>query len=85
MRIHCTCCGRKARIRKRRDVTPAFTIFYCMCDNVECAHSFTVEMHFGHTISPSALDLPDIMRLKLEACRSPQEVRQAFLPLSQLS
>ena len=82
MRIKCDRCGSSALIRKRRDVTPGFTIFYCLCSNVDCAHSFTAELTLGHTISPSALDLPDGAVEKVRACGSPREVRQLFLPLA---
>ena len=35
MRIYCDRCGEVAFIRKRRDVAPGFTIFYCLCSNVD--------------------------------------------------
>lgn len=82
MRIYCDRCGSTALIRKRRDVASGFTIFYCLCGNVECAHSFTAELTLGHTISPSALDLPDGAANKVRNCGSPREVRQLFLPLA---
>lgn len=82
MRIYCDRCGEVAFIRKRRDVAPGFTIFYCLCSNVNCAHSFTAELTLGHTISPSALDLPDGAAKKVQGCGSPREVRQLFLPLA---
>ncbi len=81
MRIYCDRCGSTALIRKRRDVAPGFTIFYCLCSNVDCAHSFTAELTLGHTISPSALDLPQGTADKLKDCGSVREVRQLFLPL----
>lgn len=81
MRIYCDRCGKPAMIRKRRDVAPGFTIFYCLCSNVDCAHSFTAELTLGHTISPSALDLPQGAADKLKDCGSVREVRQLFLPL----
>lgn len=81
MRIKCDRCGSSAMIRKRRDVAPGFTIFYCLCSNVECAHSFTAELTLGHTISPSALDLPQGAADRIRDCGSPREVRQLFLPL----
>lgn len=81
MRINCDRCGQPAYIRKRRDVAPGFTIFYCLCSNVDCAHSFTAELTLGHTISPSALDLPQGAADKLKDCGSVREVRQLFLPL----
>lgn len=81
MRINCDRCGQPAYIRKRRDVAPGFTIFYCLCSNVDCAHSFTAELTMGHTISPSALDLPQGAADKLKDCGSVREVRQLFLSL----
>ena len=81
MRIYCDRCGSSAMIRKRRDVAPGFTIFYCLCSNVDCAHSFTAELTLGHTISPSALDLPQGAADKLRDCGSVREVRQLFLPI----
>ena len=81
MRIKCDRCGSSALIRKRRDVAPGFTIFYCLCSNVDCAHSFTAELTLGHTISPSALDMPKGAADKIRGCGSPREVRQLFLPL----
>ena len=68
-------------IRKRRDIAPGYTTFYCLCSNVECAHSFTADLTLGHTISPSALDLPQSAADKLKDCGSVREVRQLFLPL----
>ena len=82
MRIYCDRCGSSALIRKRRDVAPGFTIFYCLCSNVDCAHSFTAELTLGHTISPSALDLPEDAAERMKACASPREVRQLLLPLA---
>ena len=81
MRIYCDRCGQPALIRKRRDVAPGYTTFYCLCSNVECAHSFTADLTLGHTISPSALDLPQGAADKLKDCGSVREVRQLFLPL----
>ena len=81
MRMYCDRGGSSALIRKRRDVAPGFTIFYCLCSNVDCAHSFTAELTLGHTISPSALDLPQGAADKIRGCGSPREVRQLFLPL----
>ena len=75
MRIYCDRCGEAAFIRKRRDVAPGFT-------NVDCGHSFTAELTLGHTISPSALDLPQEAAAKMRGCGSPREVRQLLLPLA---
>lgn len=81
MRIKCDRCGSAAFIRKRRDVHPGFTVFYCLCSNVDCGHSFTAELTLGHTISPSALDLPQGALDQVRACASGREVRQLLLPL----
>ncbi|EEC6847704.1 transcriptional regulator, partial [Salmonella enterica] len=34
---------------------PHLSDVYCACNNVECGHTFVVNMTFSHTLSPSAL------------------------------
>jgi hypothetical protein len=44
-----------------------------MCKNVECGHTFVVVMQFSHTLSPSALDLPEDIREKLKGYSRTQQ------------
>jgi hypothetical protein len=79
MRIVCDRCGHKAKISTRRNETPYFTRLYCVCTNPECAHSFVMNLEFSHTLSPSALDLPEQTRTALSECTSRREVQQLLL------
>lgn len=85
MRIYCDRCGELPDTKTPgrcagtlRRVLPYFTA----CGNVNCAHSFTAELTLGHTISPSALDLPEGAAERMKARASPREVRQLLLPLA---
>lgn len=59
MRVNCTACGTHARISHSHPVSEdgaSFRALYCQCQNVECSHSFVMNLTFAHTISPSAQD-----------------------------
>lgn len=75
MRISCDRCGRKARISTTRKVTDQLSKLYCACTNVECGHTFVMHLEFGHTISPSAMDLPETIREALRDCASPAQAQ----------
>lgn len=68
MRIKCDRCKHKARIETTREITPTFSHLYCSCTNPLCGHTFVVDLSFSHTLSPSALDLPEAMRAALRTC-----------------
>ncbi|MDK1191555.1 ogr/Delta-like zinc finger family protein [Cronobacter dublinensis] len=34
---------------------PQLADVYCQCSNMECGHTFVMNVSFSHTISPSAL------------------------------
>jgi hypothetical protein len=75
MRIRCDRCLSKATIQTRREETPRFTKLYCTCTNPECGHTFVMHLEFGHTISPSALDLHEQTRAALKQCSGPHQVQ----------
>ncbi|MEG6550771.1 ogr/Delta-like zinc finger family protein [Desulfocurvibacter africanus] len=75
MRISCDRCRSKARIATTREITPRLRKLYCACTNVECGHTFVMHLEFGHTISPSALDLPEATREALRDCASPAQAQ----------
>lgn len=64
--IRCTKCGCRATVRTSKEQTRKFRVLYCICNNAECAHSFAVNMEFSHTISPSALDMPQETRERIK-------------------
>jgi len=44
-----------ATIRKTNRKHPQLPDVYCQCNNLECGHTFVMNVSFSHTISPSAL------------------------------
>lgn len=75
MLIRCDRCHSKAIITTRREMTPQFTRLYCVCTNAECGHSFVMNLEFAHTLSPSALDLPEATREALRECGGRRQVQ----------
>lgn len=55
-RIYCTACGQAALIRKTNRKHRELADIYCACSNVECGHTFVMNLSFSHTLSPSAMD-----------------------------
>lgn len=55
-RIECTACGHAAVIRKTNRKHRELADIYCACSNVDCGHTFVMNLSFSHTISPSAMD-----------------------------
>jgi len=54
MKINCSACGHKARIRSREEVTPIFVKLYCQCPDINCGHTFVMNLSYSHTLRPSA-------------------------------
>ncbi|EEJ6105145.1 ogr/Delta-like zinc finger family protein, partial [Salmonella enterica] len=48
-------CESNSVIKKTVRKHPQLSDIYCACNNVECGHTFVVNMTFSHTLSPSAL------------------------------
>lgn len=61
-RIYCTACGHAAVIRKINRKYRELADIYCACSNVECGHTFVMNLIFSHTISPSAMDCGHIYK-----------------------
>ncbi|EOY4055704.1 ogr/Delta-like zinc finger family protein, partial [Cronobacter sakazakii] len=55
MKMTCPVCLADAKIRKTNRKHPQLADVYCQCSNMECGHSFVMNVSFSHTISPSAL------------------------------
>ncbi|GME29667.1 MULTISPECIES: ogr/Delta-like zinc finger family protein [unclassified Pantoea] len=51
----CPVCLTNATIRKTNRKPPQLSDVYCQCTNLECGHTFVMNVSFSHTISPSAL------------------------------
>ncbi|HFK4760422.1 TPA: ogr/Delta-like zinc finger family protein [Citrobacter farmeri] len=54
-KIICPECESNSVIKKTVRKHPELSDIYCACNNVECGHTFVVNMTFSHTLSPSAL------------------------------
>lgn len=65
VKVVCIRCGSVGRIESSSQEAETVKKLYCSCTNPECGHTFAMELTFSHTISPSALDLPEQIRQKL--------------------
>jgi hypothetical protein len=79
MRITCPHCGRPARVRTSRAISPLTREAYVQCENIDCCHVFRVLVSAVSTIVPSLHPNP-------AACLPPprkhaQEPEQFSLPL----
>lgn len=59
MRVNCNSCGSVARISHSEPISEdgaSFRALYCQCQNVECSHSFVMNLTFSRTLTPSGKD-----------------------------
>nr|WP_241169277.1 ogr/Delta-like zinc finger family protein [Serratia marcescens] len=54
MKVYCPECGANSIISKTNRKDPKLSDLYCQCTDVECGHTFVMNLTFSHTISPSA-------------------------------
>lgn len=66
VKIRCNKCGSVARIESSSQEAGTYKKLYCSCRNPECGHTFVMDLTFSHTLSPSALDLPEQLRQKIQ-------------------
>ncbi|MCG3462036.1 ogr/Delta-like zinc finger family protein [Xenorhabdus bovienii] len=83
LKIICPECGAKAIIRKTNRMHREIADVYCSCFDVECGHTFVMNLIFSHTISPSA-KTGDILLQTVINNLNPQQ-RQMALDLLQTS
>lgn len=81
MRIKCNKCGSHATIRSSEQPSTEVKRLYCICNNIQCGHTFAMDVTFSYTISPSAMDLPEDLRAKIQES-TPMEQRALFKGLS---
>lgn len=62
MRIlnRCPHCRTRATARTSREMSPTFREVTYQCNNVECGHTYVVNMEFARTLSPSAMPDPTL-------------------------
>ncbi|EOE0697655.1 TPA: ogr/Delta-like zinc finger family protein [Klebsiella pneumoniae] len=81
LKIECPECGSKAVIRKTNRKHKHLADIYCGCSDVECGHTFVLNLTFSHTLSPSA-KTGDLLIQKLVNSMSPEQ-KQITLSLLQ--
>ena len=81
MRIYCPRCEAKAIIRTSKELSATMRQLYCLCGEPQCGHTFVMDLTFSHTLSPSALDLPDQIRRDIRK-KSALEQVQLFAQLA---
>lgn len=54
LKIFCPICGQPATIRKSNRKHREISDLYCACNDLECGHTYVLNLTFSHTISPSA-------------------------------
>ncbi|HED3853638.1 TPA: ogr/Delta-like zinc finger family protein [Enterobacter soli] len=77
LEIKCPECDAKAVIRKTNRKHRQIADVYCACSDVECGHTFVMNLTFSHTISPSA-KTGDAMLQQLIATMSPNQKQMAL-------
>lgn len=73
MRVYCNRCQKVAVIQSSSQESESVKKLYCTCSNPECGHTFVMDLSFSHTISPSALDLPEELLDKIRQYTRPQQ------------
>lgn len=73
-KIICPECNGNSTIKKTVRKHPHLSDVYCACNNVECGHTFVVNMTFSHTLSPSALRSNKVIKLVIEQLSRQQKI-----------
>ncbi len=81
LKIKCPDCGSPAIIKKTNRKHREIADIYCACADVECGHTFVMNLTFSHTLSPSAKS-GDAMLQQLITSMSPEQ-KQITLDLLQ--
>ncbi|WP_115103746.1 ogr/Delta-like zinc finger family protein [Hafnia alvei] len=79
MKIFCPDCGAKAVISKTNRKHRQIADIYCACSDVECGHTFVMNLTFSHTLSPSAKQGEQMIKTIIDSL-SPEQ-RQMTLDL----
>ncbi|QCT18496.1 transcriptional regulator [Jejubacter calystegiae] len=83
MKIQCPECGENAIIKKTARKHRELSDLYCACTDVECGHTFVMNVTFSHTISPSAKNKEKLLKSLVDNIQS--DDRQILLDLLQKS
>lgn len=79
LKIECPECGSQAVIRKTNRKHRHIADIYCACQDVECGHTFVLNLTFSHTLSPSGRTGDQL--LKTVICNMNLQQKQMMLDL----
>lgn len=77
LKIECPECRSKAVIRKTNRKHKEIADIYCACCDVECGHTFVMNLTFSHTLSPSA-KTGDLLIQNMIKAMSPEQRQMTF-------
>jgi len=77
LKIECSECGSNAIIRKTNRKHKELADIYCSCSDVECGHTFVMNLTFSHTLSPSAKS-GNLMIQQIVNSLSPEQKQMAL-------
>lgn len=77
LKIKCPDCGSPAIIKKTNRKHREIADIYCACADVECGHTFVMNLTFSHTLSPSA-KTGDAMMQQIINSMSPVQKQMAL-------
>lgn len=81
MKVLCPECGANGIIRKTARKHRQISDLYCACTDVECGHTFVMNVTFSHTLSPSAKTGDKLLKTVIDGMNLQQ--RQMMLDLLQ--
>ncbi|CUY82691.1 Ogr/Delta-like zinc finger [Serratia marcescens] len=81
MKVLCPECGANATIKKTSRKHSQLSDLYCACNDVECGHTFVMNLTFSHTLSPSAKTGDKLLKTVIDGMNLQQ--RQMMLDLLQ--
>lgn len=81
LKVNCPECGAKCIIKKTVWKDKTFSDVYLACSEVECGHTFVMNLTFSHTLSPSAKTGDSLLKALLGSLSGAQ--RQMALDLLQ--
>lgn len=74
-------CNGNSTIKKTVRKHPHLSDVYCACNNVECGHTFVVNITFSHTLSPSALSSDRAIKTLIDMMSPEQKQKTLYLLL----
>lgn len=84
LKIKCPDCDSWATIKKTNRKHREIADIYCQCNDVECGHTFVMNLTFSHTLSPSA-KTGQFLKQTIINMTDPEQLKQIALDLLEAS